>query len=155
MEKYWIILMVCLVTIGANAKRGELDIFKKIKTGISNPLEMRDPFKKKMIRFKRQKRTFKGFFKDSSYSNRSSLGGISLNNIRIVGVYLGKKRRAIAKKLEGDALSKDSYILREGMKLGANNAEIRAILPGGIILVEKIKNVYDQEEYIETVLPVQ
>jgi hypothetical protein len=32
--------------------------------------------------------------------------------------------------------------------------DVKAILPGGIILVEKIRNVYDQDEYLETVLPV-
>ena len=44
--------------------------------------------------------------------------------------------------------------MREGMKLGLNNAEIKAILPGGIVLVEKIRNVYDEDEYLETILPV-
>jgi type IV pilus assembly protein PilP len=41
------------------------------------------------------------------------------------------------------------------MVLGNNNAEIRAILPGGVVLVEKLINVYDQEEYLETILPLQ
>jgi len=45
-------------------------------------------------------------------------------------------------------------ILKEGMKIGDDGAELKAILPGGIILVEKIVNVYGQEEYLETVIPI-
>ena len=45
-------------------------------------------------------------------------------------------------------------IIKEGSKLGPDNAEVKAILPGGIILVEKIVNVYGQEEYLETVVPI-
>ena len=45
-------------------------------------------------------------------------------------------------------------ILKEGMKIGEDGAELKAILPGGIILVEKIVNVYGQEEYLETVIPI-
>ena len=47
-----------------------------------------------------------------------------------------------------------SFILKEGMSLGKNKAELKAILPGGIVLVEKFKNVYDQDEYLETIIPV-
>jgi type IV pilus assembly protein PilP len=63
---------------------------------------------------------------------------------------IGKERRALAKVAGGT----DTFIIKEGMKLGQNGAEVKAILPGGIVLVEKIVNVYDQEEYLETVLPV-
>ena len=44
--------------------------------------------------------------------------------------------------------------LKEGMTLGTQNAVVRAILPGGIVLVEKISNVYGQEEFFETVIPI-
>ena len=40
------------------------------------------------------------------------------------------------------------------MRLGRDNAEIKAILPGGIVVVEKIRNVYNQEEYLETIIPI-
>ena len=49
---------------------------------------------------------------------------------------------------------KDTYLLKEGMRLGLDNAEIKAILPGGIVVVEKIRNVYNQEEYLETIIPI-
>ena len=87
---------------------------------------------------------------ENSYSNRPSLAGVALDNISIVGVMLGKNRRAIA-KTKG---SKDTFIIKEGMSLGLDNAVVRAIMPGGVVLVEKIKNVYDQFEYLETLLPI-
>jgi type IV pilus assembly protein PilP len=40
------------------------------------------------------------------------------------------------------------------MKLGENQAELKAILPGGIVVVEKLKDVYDKDEFIETLIPV-
>ena len=45
-------------------------------------------------------------------------------------------------------------LLKEGRTLGKNRAEVRAILPGGVVLVEKITNVYEQDEYIETIIPI-
>ena len=50
--------------------------------------------------------------------------------------------------------SKDTFIIKEGMSLGLDNAIVKAIMPGGVVLVEKIKNVYDQFEYLETLLPI-
>ena len=47
-----------------------------------------------------------------------------------------------------------NYYIKEGMRIGTNSAEVKAILPGGIVLVEKIRNVYDLDEYLETVIPV-
>ena len=46
------------------------------------------------------------------------------------------------------------YTLREGEQLGIGGPEIKAILAGGIILVEQIVNIYDEPEYIETVIPI-
>jgi hypothetical protein len=40
------------------------------------------------------------------------------------------------------------------MKLGANKATLRAILPGGLVLVEKNTNIYGEDEYLETVIPL-
>ena len=47
-----------------------------------------------------------------------------------------------------------NYTVKEGDTLGENKAKLRAILPGGIILVEKTTNIYGQEEYLETVVPI-
>ncbi len=128
--------------------------FENAKGNIQELIEMRDPFKRKRIRLKSRDKSYGGFLRDSSYSNLPAIDGVPLNQIRVVGILLGKQRRAIAKIMEGDKLGNDAFILKEGMSLGENKAEIKAILPGGIVLVEKIQNVYDQDEYIETIIPV-
>jgi type IV pilus assembly protein PilP len=66
----------------------------------------------------------------------------------------GKERRAMAKLASNGVVGSDVFYLKEGMKIGPNSAEVKAILPGGVVLVEKIRNVYDQDEYLETVLPL-
>ncbi len=132
----------------------QFDFFSNTKTYIKNPMELRDPFKKVRTKGTSTKKSFGKFLVNNKYSNIPTISSIPLDKIRIVGVLLGKNRRAIARLANGDGLSKDSFILTEGMKLGLNDAEIKAILPGGIVLVEKIKNIYDQEEYIETIIPV-
>jgi len=132
-----------------------LPIFKDGATSIKNPLDMRDPFKRKRRKIGVRSKTYGGFLKNNKYSNLPTINEFPLNKIRIVGVLLGKNRRAIAKVVIGQAnLSPETYIIKEGMVIGENDAEVRAIVPGGIVLVEKIRNVYDQDEYIETIIPV-
>ena len=140
---------------GANAKKQEFDFFRNTKTYIKDPFLLRDPFKRTLKRkgAVKSKRELVPS-KDGVFSNVPTLDGVPISNIRIVGVLLGKERRAIAKTVSGNSLSSNSYILREGMKLGIDGAELKAILPGGIVLVEKIRNVYDQDEYLETIIPV-
>tara|TARA_R100000656_G_scaffold42399_3_gene35090 strand:- start:370 stop:819 length:450 start_codon:yes stop_codon:yes gene_type:complete len=134
------------------------EFFKRTKTNITNPFEMRDPFKRKAVKLKST--STKDYKLDKTiFSNLPTLDGVPLDQIKITGVILGDERRAIAKiasEQEGAGAAGDiqTYIIKEGMKLGFNQAEVKAILPGGIVLVEKIKNVYDQEEYIETIMPV-
>jgi len=73
----------------------------------------------------------------------------------VVGILTGKTRRALVKVgNDPKSLSGQAYILKEGMKLGEDEAELKAILPGGIVLVQKIKNIYEQDEYLETVIPL-
>tara|TARA_R110000868_G_scaffold55424_8_gene172371 strand:+ start:34440 stop:34925 length:486 start_codon:yes stop_codon:yes gene_type:complete len=134
------------------------EFFKRTKTNITNPFEMRDPFKRKAVKLKST--STKDYKLDKTiFSNLPTLDGVPLDQIKITGVILGDERRAIAKiaseqTTAGAAGDIQTYIIKEGMKLGFNQAEVKAILPGGIVLVEKIKNVYDQEEYIETIMPV-
>ncbi|MFT6068842.1 MAG: type IV pilus assembly protein PilP [Bacteriovoracaceae bacterium] len=129
-------------------------LFQTTKTKIMNPLDLRDPFKRKSKRIGSRTAGKSKKLRDGFFSNTETIDNQPLDSIRIVGVLIGKERRAIAKLVTGDVLSPESYILKEGMTLGENNAEIKAILPGGVVLVEKIRNVYDQDEYLETVLPV-
>lgn len=131
-------------------------IFQKGATTIKNPLDLRDPFKKKRRKLKKRKKNYGGYLTDGQYSNLPTIQSFPVSQIRIVGVLLGNNRRAIAKIAQGNdgKYSNETYMIREGMKIGENDAELRAIVPGGIVLVEKIRNVYDQDEYIETIIPV-
>jgi len=136
-------------------KKGVRDLLDN-QTSIKNPFELRDPFKKRPRKLGRRKRNYGNYLNNNKYSNIPTIDGYTIREIRIVGVLLGKNRRAIAKIVDpksGNA-SPDSYIIKEGMKIGENDAEVKAIVPGGVVLVEKIRNVYDQDEYIETVIPV-
>jgi Tfp pilus assembly protein PilP len=130
-------------------------IFQKGATTIKNPLDLRDPFKQSSRRSRKRKKNYGGYLTEGKYSNLPSITAFPLGQIRIIGVLLGKNRRAIARISTGEGqASKETYMIKEGMKIGENNAEVKAIVPGGIVLVEKIRNVYDQDEYIETVIPV-
>ncbi len=138
-------------------RMSQIPVFNENETTIKNPFELRDPFKRRTIKSGEKTKDFGGFLKDGKYSNMPTINDFPIGKIRVVGVLLGKERRAIAKVStgqQGSGLSEESYIIKEGMTLGENNAEVKAIVPGGIVLVEKIRNVYDQDEYIETIIPV-
>ena len=130
----------------------------KVKTKIKNPLDLRDPFKK--ARHKMGKRKGLGGkgrvrSRDGFYSNVENIENTPLEQLYVVGIMTGPSRRALIKVgSDSKSLSKETYILKEGMKLGVDQAEIKAILPGGIVLVEKIKNIYEQDEYLETIIPL-
>lgn len=151
--KYFVIVPLLLSLSSAlKANDSKLpEFFQRTKTTIKDPFEMRDPFKRKAQKLKSSSSRDYGFDR-TVFSNLPSLEGVPLDKIKIIGVILGSDRRAIAKM--GAENSLETFIVKEGMKLGLNKAEVKAILPGGIVLVEKIKNVYDQEEYIETIMPV-
>lgn len=135
----------------APAARNAVNDFFKDKTKLDNPFELRDPFKAPS--FKSDNKTQRSGFYISgkgTYSNIEESKIENIQDIRVVGVLIGKERRALVTSGEG----KQVIILKEGMKIGQDEAELKAILPGGIVLVEKIINVYGQEEYLETVIPI-
>lgn len=145
-------------SIFAQEVGSQYNLFKS-KTYVKNPMELRDPFKRRINKKKAQSAQNKSKNQLMGiYSNmNNSIENKPIENIRIIGVILGAERRAMAKVVgEEEGADKDPtiYYLKEGMKIGENGAEIKAILPGGIVLVEKIRNVYDQDEYLETVIPV-
>jgi type IV pilus assembly protein PilP len=130
-----------------------VDPFKG-KTYVKNPMEMRDPFKRK-INKKKASQAQNRTYETGIYNNQiDKIEEKPIENIRIIGVMIGKERRAMAKIAQGKVLGSEVFLIKEGMILGPNGAEVKAILPGGIVLIEKIKNVYDQDEYLETVIPV-
>jgi type IV pilus assembly protein PilP len=125
--------------------------FFKDKTKIENPFDLRDPFKAPQMKMEKTKDKG-GYFSSGTgqYSNRKEEPIKDINEIKLMGVLIGKERRALV-NIKGN---KEVIILKEGMKIGQDGIELKAILPGGIVLVEKIVNVYGQEEYLETVIPI-
>lgn len=149
-----LIIVFTIFLVGASVHAANEKNFFTDKTKIENPFNLRDPFKAPINKSKGTTKG-RGFFVSGKgqYSNISDkpLDQHSLDQIKVVGVLIGKERRALV-NLGKD--SKEVVILKEGMKIGPESAELKAILPGGIVLVEKIVNVYGQEEYLETVIPI-
>lgn len=143
-----------------------LELFDADEDQMREALKLRDPFKRPNLLRSGSRRAIPSEPRTSFTQNVPSIEGVPLRAIRIVGVLLGEERRAVAKILNNrgeddefsgrssQTLGEESFLLREGMKIGENNAEIKAILPGGIVLVERIRNVYDQDEYLETIIPI-
>jgi type IV pilus assembly protein PilP len=131
------------------------DLFK-LSSQLKDPHSLRDPFKSPFRRpvepkAKKQDDKAKLRFENGVFTDRPDISKIPLDRIEIVGVLVGKERRAIARVVGEE--NEATYILREGMTIG-DKGEVKAILPGGVVVVEKFINVYGQEEFLETVLPV-
>lgn len=146
-----LILMLSLGAIAAPKDKNLTEFFKE-KTKIDNPLELRDPFKPPQLKNEGGNKSWASSGK-GHYTNvvEEKLDALAIQDIKVVGVMIGKERRVLLKPRED---AKNVVILKEGMKIGPEQAELKAIFPGGIILVEKIINVYGQEEYLETVIPI-
>jgi len=146
------ITILISITLGAlAAPKDPLSNFFIDKTKLDKPFELRDPFKEPQL--KTEKNQVKaGYFISGKgqYSNIKTETIADISTIKVVGVLIGRERRAMVRSMENGPIS----ILKEGMKLGESGAELKAILPGGIVLVEKIVNVYGQDEYLETVIPI-
>lgn len=154
MEKIFF-LIILFISIGAQAAPSDkLSNFFKDKTEIENPLELRDPFKVNLPKNDHKTKDEKNYFvRQGKFSNIDAEGDVEdlvLSEMKVVGVMIGKERRALVR----DPKAKGIVVLKEGMRLGPEEAELKAILPGGIVIVEKIVNVYGQEEYLETVIPI-
>ena len=136
---------------GKNDERTSAEVlnFMQKTTKIKDPFSLRDPFKKPYFKQAEVVDYKEGGFKDGIFTNLPTIENLPLSEIFITGVLIGKERRAIATLSNGETV-----LLKEGMKLGTEKSEIKAIMPGGIILVEKITNVYGQIEYLETVIPI-
>lgn len=155
------IIFLLLISIGALAaptSDKSLNEFFEKKTKIENPLELRDPFKSPPIRASKKESSSTGQnsyvrTEGGNYSNTAEvrLGDLDIFTIKVVGVLIGKERRAMVLPTPE---ATNPVIVKEGSKIGPDNAEVKAILPGGIVLVEQIINVYGQEEYLETVIPI-
>jgi type IV pilus assembly protein PilP len=150
-----ILFFILFFSIGAIAAptKDSLDEFFRDKTRIENPLELRDPFKSPQARSQQRRQDgVKHKRGEGLYSNLSTenLRDWNIYDLKVVGVMIGKERRAMVTRGDGGKV----VVIKEGTSIGPDNSEVKAILPGGIILVEKIINVYGQEEYLETVVPI-
>ncbi|MEH0859938.1 hypothetical protein [Halobacteriovorax sp. DPLXC-1] len=127
---------------------------------LNSARSIRDPFKVKYRKKFGQKRTRREKFK--GFTNKLSTDNLRIDRLRVTGIFMGKNPRAIVTEVDekanennGAAAEKrEVVIIKEGMKIGPDQVEVKAILPGGVVLVEKIINVYDEEEYLETILPL-
>jgi type IV pilus assembly protein PilP len=128
----------------------ESDFFKG-KTSLENPFDLRDPFEpaKQDYQIKSELSTKVA---PGVYSNIPTLGRVNIKDIKVIGVLIGKERRAMLQTV-GQSTGQ-TYVVKEGQLLGDEKAEIKAILPSGLVLVEKITNVYGEQEYLETVIPI-
>lgn len=150
---FYLILLGLYLGTTANA---ENKFYKDVTTKIKDPFDLRDPFKRVLFKRKSElKKSYAVLEEGSVFSNLPTIENAPLSQIRVVGILLGKERRAMAKlNAVGQGAGRETFILKEGMKLGENQAELKAILPGGIVVVEKLKDVYDKDEFIETLIPV-
>ena len=135
------------INITVAQKKDDNQSLRNIKTNIKNAFSLRDPFRRNIpisILEKSADHTL------GQSNTEIALSNIPIKDIKIIGVLLGAKRRAIAQV----ASSKETYMLKEGMFIGSRKKKLEVILPGGVVLVEKTTNVYDEDEYLETIIPV-
>ena len=125
------------------------DLFKG-QTSIEDPFKLRDPFLPPSLKQKTSSKRIKEIF-DGKFSNVKKIKEkFDVNTASVVGVLIGKDRRVMV-KIDSE---NEIYIMKEGDLFGSRDMTIKAILPGGIMLVEKITNIYGENEYIETVIPI-
>lgn len=141
----YLALFVLILPLSSFAKLE--DLFQG-QTSMEKPFELRDPFQapkfKSASKQKREKEFSGNFERNVERLDKE----VNVESVEIVGVLIGKKRRVMIQD------SGKIYTLSEGEPLGLNGPEIKAILAGGIILVEQIVNIYGEPEYIETVIPI-
>jgi Tfp pilus assembly protein PilP len=144
------ILLIMIILYSGKSFSISENIFEGL-TELEEPFQLRDPFLAPRIKAEKKSQV-EGKVSKGVYSNIPLLGDVKLESIEIIGVIIGKNRRAFVRNREDTG--GNTYTLKEGDTLGENNAKLRAILPGGIVLVEKTTNIYGEDEYLETVITI-
>lgn len=144
-----ILMLLSLITFEMNSAFGNVAKIFKGQTSIENPSKLRDPFQPPQFATQGQIKRAQNNSGVWDYQSRLT-EPVKIEDIVITGVLIGTNRRVVLKVGE----NKTSYTLKEGETIGPRGPEIKAILPGGIILAEKISNIYGEPEYIETVIPI-
>ena len=148
----FLLLFIAAIVISTSVN-AKLDEIFDGQTKITKPFALRDPFQ--APKFKSQSNRLTKERAKGILNNIPDLEAeFDIESIIIVGILIGKERRVLVKLKQGKTVSKEVYTLKEGDYFGRNGPEIKAILPGGVILVEKITNVYGEFEFIETVVPI-
>ena len=149
--RYQLIKYILLLLLGLHSQRipaaSKIKSFIEDLTNIEEPLSLRDPFKQPMSKIKsknlKETKTIR-----NTLSNLADPKGIKVGEIeKVTGTLIGNDRRAFV------SVKGKMFTLKEGF-IDADGIELKAILPGGLIFVEKLVNVYGQEEFIETVVPI-
>jgi Tfp pilus assembly protein PilP len=148
----WITLFIILASLNlfAQDKKSAAEYIEGA-TSIKEPFALRDPFKPPKLKKTIKKKQESGIVKDGVFTNLATHEKLKIDDIRVVGVVIGKNRRAMIKT---EDKKQGTLLLKEGMKIDSGRSELKAILPGGVVFVEKITNVYGQDEYLETVVPI-
>jgi type IV pilus assembly protein PilP len=142
-------LFVFIVITSSITAEARLDDLFNEHTSIKDPFSLRDPFQEPRLRTEKSRKRKQRI--GGVWDNIPTLdNGVTFDQLIIKGVLIGKDRRVMVTVGDKDVV----YTLSEGEQLGSSGTEIKAILPGGIILVEKITNIYGEDEYIETVVPI-
>lgn len=127
--------------------------FFKGKTTLEDPFSLRDPFAKKDDQKQEVVSSKYAETQSGKYTNLPTLEkfkDIEIDKITVTGIVFGTERRAFVTLPDDET----HYVLKEGSIIGKSGSELKAILPNGIVLVEKLINVYGEEEYLETVVPI-
>ncbi len=142
----FVIILAFSLSLGSSWARID-NIFNE-HTSIEKPFELRDPFQAPKFKSESSKKRVQRA--SGILNNKPKLEQrFDLSKIKITGILIGKERRIFV-----NTGGNEVFTLREGDQFGLDGPEIKAILPGGVILVEKISNIYGEDEFIETVVPI-
>ena len=144
MKFYFPLMLIFIYSVSSEAK---FESMFDTHTSIPEPFKLRDPFQNP--KFKSEKKEKREQRLSGVWNEERKLSqDVKLDSLDITGVLIGKNRRVLIKV--GDVV----YKFKEEDNIGPNGPKIKAILPGGIILVEQITNIYGEAEYIETAIPL-
>ena len=139
-------LLIFSTVFGANER---LEKIFEGKTDIEDISEIRDPFlkpPKEEGNVDLSKRNSGIWDYEEKLTDK-----VNVNELEVTGVLIGPTRRVLIKPKKS---SSKTYRFEEGESVGTNGPVVKAILPGGVILAERINNIYGEPEFIETVVPI-
>jgi Tfp pilus assembly protein PilP len=108
-------LLILTITINVQAQSSISKMLKDSSIKIKDPLSLRDPFKREK-RISNEGNNGRGqILINNKFSNLPVIESIELDQLRVVGVLLGEKRRAITRIISAEerVLGKETYIIKE------------------------------------------